>query len=64
MVQAVTGRAYTGYDAEQEARHRQKDAIAQVETTSPGGQFWNYITDAINGKEAVFGDWQQPRDPQ
>ena len=61
--QAVNGRAHTGFEAEQEARTRQKDALSLIETTQPGQQFTQFLIDVLNFKEATFGEWEAPRDP-
>ena len=61
--QAAQGRAFTGPDAEREARLRQRDALAQIETTRPGGQLSGYIQDVLTGKEATIGEWEAPRKP-
>ncbi|MHB0871135.1 MAG: hypothetical protein ACYC5J_17030 [Chloroflexota bacterium] len=62
--QHAGGAATTGSDAEREALLRQQDALAAVETTSPGGQFWKYVQNALDNNSGWFGDYQLPRGPE
>ncbi len=60
--QAVSSRPNTGYDAEQEARVRQRDFLCRVDTSqNPGGLLCNYLNDVVDGKLFTWGDWEQPR---
>lgn len=64
IAQFQRGAPTTGADAEREALLRQQDALAGVETTTPPGQFWTMINDALTNNTGWLGEWQAPRDPR
>ncbi len=64
LSQYYRGVATTGADAEREALLRQQDTLAGVETTTPPGQFWRYVQEALDNNTGWFGEWPQPRAPK
>ena len=64
IAQFQRGAPTTGADAEREALRGQQDALAGVETTTPPGQFWTMINDALTNNTGWLGEWQAPRDPR
>ncbi len=61
--QVLAGQSPTSMESEYQARLRQKSTLSLIETTQPGGQLSGFVADALSGKEAVFSDWEEPRDP-
>ena len=61
--QGLAGQSPTSMESEYQARLQQKAVLSIIETDQPGGQLSGFVADAMGGKEAVFGDWEAPRDP-
>jgi virginiamycin B lyase len=64
LSQYYRGVATTGADAEREALLRQQDVLAGIESTSPTGQFWRYVQEALDNNSGWFGEWPLPRGPK